>query len=56
MNWGCFLSVESLPILIKTVKHKHFLSHVMLPLVLFLCVAAQWRMVELPSWILLELL
>ena len=55
MNWGCFLSMESLPILIKTVKHKHFLSHVMWPLVLFLCVAVQRRVVELP-WILLELL
>lgn len=33
MSRGCFPSLESLPILIETVKHKYFLCNVTLPLV-----------------------
>lgn len=35
MNWGCFFSLESSPILIKPVKHEHFLYNLIMPLVHF---------------------
>lgn len=35
MNRGCFFSLESLPILIKPVKHEHFLCNVIMSLVHF---------------------